>query len=224
MYKLGCMKQSVYAYLDESANLADKNKFFIVGVVSTSSKEEIKRILKRARKSILGKKKRQISEIKFSRVIRRVAVYVLKKLAQKEVAVYVWIVDKEGRRVEDTPENYGLILGHALKYGFNLACWSKVWVDEKYDKERDRRKLEQVLRRILGDSIVDQQKVVFAKSEKEPGLGLADFVAGAFNSAYNQGNDKLIRLIREKIMMEEKILWRELKQKAIAPRESVAPM
>lgn len=229
----------IYAYVDEAANLADKNRFFIIGIVSTQSKKELRQILKRARKVTLGRGKRQIPEIKSSRVARRVVTYIIKKLAQKEVAIYAWVVDKESRRVEDTPQNYGLVLGHTLKYGFNLANWDKVWVDEKYNKERDKRKLEQTLRKILGDSIIGQDKVVFAKSEKEPGLGLADFVAGAFYTAYNQGDHKLVDLLRSKIVVEEKILWREIrtraslgtlhpsevkrKQKATAPRGSVAP-
>jgi len=214
----------LYAYIDEAANLADDNQFFIIGVVSTHSKKELRRILKRARKVVLGKSKRQVPEIKSSRVAQRVSVYVIKKLAQKDVAVYVWIVDKENRRVQDTPQNYGLVLAHTLRYGFNFAGWSKVWVDEKYNKERDRRALEQILRRFLGDGVIDRQSVVFARSEKEPGLGLADFVAGAFYAACNQGDGDLAKRLRSKVVMEEKILWRELKQKATAPRGSVGPM
>lgn len=213
----------LYAYIDEAANLADENQFFIIGVVSTQSKKELRQILKRARKVVLEKSKHQVPEIKISRVAKRVSTYVIKKLAQKDVAIYVWVVDKESRRVKDTPQNYGLVLAHALGYGFNLAGWSKVWVDEKYNKERDRRTLEQSLRKFLGDGVIDQGKVIFARSEKEPGLGLADFVAGAFYAAYNQGNNELTKILRPKIVMEEKVLWRELKQKATAPRGSVGP-
>ncbi len=61
----------IYAYIDEAANLADENQFFIIGVVSTQSKKELKQILKRARKVTLGRGKRQIPEIKSSRVARR---------------------------------------------------------------------------------------------------------------------------------------------------------
>lgn len=213
----------IYAYVDEAANLADENRFFIVGVVSTRSKKELRHILKRARKVVLGKGRRQVPEIKFSRVARRVAEYVIKRLARKDVAIYVWIVDKEGRRVKDTPQNYGLVLAHALKYGFNLAGWDKVWVDEKYSKERDRHRLEQTLRKVLGDDTVEQGRVIFTKSEKEPGLGLADFVAGSFYTAYNQEDSKLMKLLQPKIVMEEKIKWKEVKQKTTAPRGSVAP-
>lgn len=96
-------------------------------------------------------------------------------------------------------------------------------MDEKYNKKRDKQKLERILRKILGREIIDQKRVVFSKSEKEAGLGLADFVAGAFYTAYNRGDYELIDLIKEKIVMEEKVLWREIKQKTIAPRGSVGP-
>lgn len=209
-----------YVYIDEAANLADENQFFIIGVVTTFSEKELRRILKRAR-TILGKSKRQAPEIKSSRVAKRISAYILKKLNQKDIAIYAWIIDKETRRVEDTPENYGLVLGHILKYGFNLAGWSKVWVDEKYIKQRDKIRLKKTLEMIVGNSNFIKERVIFAKSEKEPGLGLADFVAGSFYTAYNKGNTELLNLIKAKVVMEEKVLWRELKQKATAPRGSV---
>lgn len=214
----------LYAYVDEAANLADENQFFIIGVVSTHSKKELRRILKRARKVVLGRSNRQVPEIKSSRVVKRVAAYVIKRLVQKDVAIYVWIVDKEGRKVADTPENYGLVLGYALKYGFKIADWDKVWVDKKYTKERDVRELNQILASTLGGSMFIQEKVVFTKSEKEPGLGLADFVAGSFYAAYNQSDDELVKILQPRVVMEEKVLWRKIKQKATAPRGSVAPM
>lgn len=211
-----------YAYIDEAANLADENQFFIIGIVSTFSEKELRRILKRAR-AILGKGKRQTPEIKSSRVSKRISTYIFKKLSQKDVSIYAWIIDKEARRVEDTPENYGLALGHVLKYRFNLAGWNKVWVDEKYIKQRDKVKLEKTLEAVVGNSDFVKEKVIFAKSEKEPGLSLADFAAGSFYAAYNRGNTELLDLIKSRVVVEEKVLWRELKQKATAPRGSVDP-
>ena len=147
-----------YAYLDEAANLADENQFLIIGVVSTCSPKQIERILKRARQTILKKSKRQAPRMKFSRVARRVAYYVIRKLSQKDITVYAWIIDKEKRRVKDTPRNYGLVLSHVLKYGFQVAGWDKVWIDKKYSKERHQHQLENTLRKTLGEEVFDQTK------------------------------------------------------------------
>jgi hypothetical protein len=216
--------QKLYCYVDESANLSDENQFFIVAIVSTQTPKDFERILKRARSDVLRKKKRQAPEIKFSRVVSRAASYVLAKLAEKDVTLYAWVIDKEGRRVQDTAENYGLVLAYVLQYGFTFGNWNMVWIDEKYTKVRDKEKLRETLQALLGSDIMETKQIMFERSEREPGLGIADFVAGAFHAAYNRNDTRFIELLRPKLAVEEKVLWRHIKQRATAPRGSDGPV
>ena len=84
-------------YIDESACLSDPNKFFIIGVVSSESPKKLRRILKNARRVILGKKTRLLPEIKYNRVSERVLTFVVNKLVQSNISIYVWIIDKGNR-------------------------------------------------------------------------------------------------------------------------------
>lgn len=209
----------LYAYVDEAASLADTNQFFIVAIITSMSPKEFGRILKRARTSVLGKRKKQVSELKFSRVEARVARYIIQKLAQKDIAIYVWIIDKAGRRIADTPENYGAALSPLLAYGFTRAGWGKVIIDKKYTKARDAEKLVRALRERIGDE--NAGHVDFKESERVPGLMIADFMAGALYRAYNRDDKELLMLLQPKIALEEKVDWRTIQQEANAPRGSV---
>lgn len=114
-------------------------------------------------------------------------------------------------------------MAHVLKYGFSFSSWGRICVDKKYTKERDQFELERTLEKVIGTNVVSGGKVHFVSGEAEPGLGLADFVAGAFYVAYNHGDCQLVELIESKVVVEEKILWREIKREATAPKGSVGP-
>lgn len=201
-------------YIDEAGNLADTNQFFIIGVVSSKKPHDLNGIFKHIRKDILGKKNKKLSEIKFSRVDIKISEVALRKIAKQDVTIYVWIVNKEERRVKDTPENYGIALSYVLRYGFELCGWKKVVIDNKYTKIKDRAILQTVLRKSVGDNL---ENISFADSALVTGLTVADFVAGAFFADYVRGNTSLRKILDAKIAIEERVMWREIKQKATAP-------
>ena len=195
--------------------MADTNRFFVIGVLLSAKPNDLKRIFKDVRGNFLGKEKHSLSEIKFSRSSPRIIRAVLKKLTKLKVKIYVWSIDKENRRVADTPENYGLVLQHVLKHGFRLDNWPSVVIDAKFSRAADQAELITVLKSSLGKNIND---VSFGDSKLVAGLGLADFVAGVYFAAYNNtGRSGLTKNLESYVVMEERLQWRELKQKATAP-------
>ena len=112
----------VYGFLDESPSLNDKTFFFCVDILSTSDRinKKLRNILKKTRKRIIKKKLKSVPELKFHTSDEKTRVFVLSQIAQHDVKIVVLVVDKEGRRVEDNPSNYGMVIGTTLVNTFLL--------------------------------------------------------------------------------------------------------
>ena len=77
------------AYIDESGNLADKNPFFIVAVVSVKDEKLPSRIIKRVRR-VLGRSKGKVGkELKFSGSSARLREYLVKRLESENLYCFV---------------------------------------------------------------------------------------------------------------------------------------
>jgi len=55
-------------------------------------------------------------------------------------------------------------------------------------------------------------KIIHAESHNLQLLQLADFIAGAANQKYNRGDSSYLDLVADKIIIEGKITWRELRR------------
>ena len=206
------------AYIDESGNLADGEPFFVVAIVPINDYRLPGRIIKRVRR-ILGRTKGKISEeLKFSKSSTRIKEYFIRRLENEKLYCFVFVVDKVGRRIKDTPENYGSVLRWVLNEGFSILGWDKVVIDRKFSKVRD----QNTLTEFLQNNNLDIKRVDFTDSIKEDGIKLADFVAGFYSNFYNRSR-RLPKPL-EKIVVEERISWNLIKmQKAVVPKGSVAP-
>lgn len=205
-------EKKTYIYIDESGSLSGTEFYFVVAAVFSESPKSLKHIVKRVRKKIGRKKLRQIPELKFhasNEITRR---RLLTMLAKQKVKFLTLIVDKEGRQVKDSPENYGLVLKTLTEHfpkGENVLFM----IDRKFTKEREVIRLKR---------LVADPRAVFVDSKRNPFVQLADFVAGAMNHYFNFGNEKYFQIIKEKTEIK-KVRWTQLKGKALAPRGSVDP-
>lgn len=208
-----------YVYIDESGNLADTSKFFIVAVVTSKTTKEVEKIISKVRKNLLKKTSRELPEIKYSRTTDKVKKKVLTELSKKDIQIFVWVIDKEGRRIKDTAENYGCVLGLVLRYGVGKLGWKSVWVHRKYAKGGDKRSLLLTINAFL-NSACDSTTIKFCSSGEIEGVGLADFVGGLFFEKYNKGVCSLYEIIEDKVAFCEELSWRDIKkQKRLLPRD-----
>lgn len=206
-------ESKTYIYIDESGSLSGTELYFVVATVLSQSPKSLEHITKRVRRKIGRKKLKQIPELKFHTSDETTRRRLLTTLAKQRVNFLTLLVDKEGRRVKDNPENYGLIL-KTLTSHFPKNEQTEFLVDQKFTKEREVERLKRE---------VADPRVLFVDSKRNPFVQLADFVAGAVNHYFNFGNKAYFQIIEAKTKVK-KVSWAKLKEKALAPRGSVGPM
>lgn len=217
------MSQSLaYGFLDESPNLSDKEIFFCVDIISTTEKtnKSLQTIIKRARKRIVKKKLKSLYELKFHVSDEKTREYVLKEIAKHDVKIVAFAVDKEGRRVEDTPENYGIVVGATVAEYLSVYPSLSLTFDKKYTSKKQQEEFVKTSQETVHKLAVQGAQIFYntpADSNKDSVVQLADFVAGALNVKYNQQNSHYIDIIKEKIVVEKIVKWTELKKRIVNP-------
>lgn len=99
---------SYYVLLDESGTLPDpRDKYIVVGAIGLSDIKKGIGVLKNITSS-LRKKEAKITELKFYYAGERTRRKVLSGIVLEEFEIFVLIVDKQRRKIADTPENFAL--------------------------------------------------------------------------------------------------------------------
>lgn len=159
---------TIYIFIDESGTLPDpKDRHVVLAAVASNNSFILNRFQ--------GKSKK---EIKFYSTGDNTRQKYLKLLAKEDVAIFTLAVEKSGRKIPDSPENYAvlswLLLLDCLAYFPNQK--TKIIFDRHFHRNVDEESFFNILRKI---SNLDLD----AKSEdsaKNSGIMAADMVAGAF--------------------------------------------
>lgn len=215
----------VYGFMDESPSLHDKAFFFCVGILLTSDPDEkhYKSLFKRIREKILNRKLRKVPEIKFSKSTEQVRRRVLKTIAKLPIKAIIYVVDTKGRRVADTPENYGIVIGFSIVEVLKFYKAIILTVDKKFTNQRDQTEVEKIALKVVAKKaekgILDFK--THTESHKNSLLQIADFIAGAYHYKYNLKEDTYSNMIKH-LIIEEKIAdW--IKMKAYVKKRIVNP-
>ena len=120
-----------YAYFDDSPTLAGPENHLAVAAVITlkATDKKLARIPKRVRQRIVDKKLRQLPELKFYNSDEKTRTKMLRMLADEQVEIFALVIDKEGRRVSDSPLNNGIVLGNAAA---GEGCFGEISSVEGY--------------------------------------------------------------------------------------------
>jgi len=111
----------VHVGLDESGALTATTPLFTMAAVVTLHPETLRRLVSRASSDRHLKYRRTATrEFKWSCASQRMRSAVLSRLAQADVELFALTVQKEGRRIKDSPENYAVLVCELLS-----LCWSK---------------------------------------------------------------------------------------------------
>ncbi|HET7087338.1 MAG TPA: DUF3800 domain-containing protein [Anaerolineae bacterium] len=202
-----------YVGLDESGSLsADTSLFTLVGVL-TYQPDTIRYLIQRAAVRSgkrLKRPRRAVSELKWHNTSRRLRADVLSRLARADIEIFALTVRKGGRKIEDTPENYAVLVCAVLQ-----ACWLAhpnvaLAIDRRFTSPAQVAVLNTFLYRhwptqgVLSISHVD--------SQRNPLVQLADFVAGSVYAWHKEG-DNTIKMIEGKISVALVEDWPEIKQR-----------
>lgn len=201
----------IYGYLDESANLSDENFFFCVGIVFGDKKVErdFEHIIKKTRNNLKIYKKKFVSELKFNNSSDKLKKYIFNKIDKLNIKIVAVLVNKEGRAVKDSVDNYSLTIIQTVKELKDKTNLSLI-LDKKYTNFSQNMMLLSKLKK-------GQPSVLFstADSQNNYGLQIADFVVGAVNYKYNRKDGSYYDIIKNKFVSEKVIKWTKIKKEDI---------
>lgn len=203
-----------YALIDESGRLYDPNdKMLVFAVIVTENLSELEKIIIKTRRRIPKKgirKQERLSEIKFSLTGDNTRLFILKELVKYKVKIYVLVIDKQGRKIQDNPENYALLISMALKTVIkDNPKLAHILIDRHFTYITQREKFNRSIQKKLSQQIF----IEHVDSLQNPIITLADFVAGAIRIAYVKQNFHFKDCFKNLIMKEKVTTWREIKKR-----------
>lgn len=193
------------AYMDESGSLPDiKSPYVVLAAIVTQHERDLKKVVRIAGSKLKQNqlKKRGGKEIKWWNAPDGTRVHVLQALAQKDIQVFWVAIEKQGQRIEDSPENYGLMVGELLRECLAYHPQLKVVVDMHFSVLSQREQFD----RIVSEYCQLSEPLVHMDSQQDAVIQLADFVAGAILSRLT-GKGEFANLIEEKVVVGKTIKW-----------------
>jgi len=211
-------EELIYASLDEAGRLPGGTRYFVVAILVTRDPASLRKIIPRVRLQ-MGKaearKRRSIPELKWRNAGRRTRERVLEALACADVEVFLFVLDKEGRKVVDTPDNYARIVGELLRFCVSQYGRLALIIDKHFALARQRALFDETIRGLLGTG--EPLRITHVDSETDPFVQLADFVAGSTYDKYARGthtND----LFADRIAGELVEKWTHLRARQFSAR------
>ena len=203
----------VHIGLDESGSLTAATPLFTLAAVVTPRPETLRNLVKRAATSSgkhFKRRRRATGEFKWSNASRRLRSEVLTRLSKTDAELFALTVNKEGRRLEDSPENYAILVCELLS-----LCWD-TFPNVALSVDRHFTSPEQIA---AVNTFIYRQwpaagvlSITHVDSQRSPLVQLADFVAGCVYSGRQQ-QDEAFRLIEGKISAASVEQWPHIKER-----------
>lgn len=212
----GEMPPIIHAGLDESGSLTAETAWFVMAAVYSSHPEEIKNLIRRAALQSgkrLKRKRKLHGELKWHNASERIRKTVLYLLGQADVTVYSLAVRKDGRRIDDTPENYAILACELLRRSWNISPNVALSLDRHFTSPAHIAEVNTaVYRHWPAQGVLS---IVHVDSERSPLVQLADFVAGSVYDWHKVG-DPTVDLIQAKMKIAAVEDWRQIKARWVA--------
>lgn len=110
-----------------------------------------------------------------------------------------------GRKIKDTPENYGKLVKSLTAILIRKEDPREIYIDKHFSSKSDSEKLQSFL-----DSINDQVKFKQVDSMVDQRIDLADFIAGAALKKFRTDDKTFYDIISSKITWAKVKKWNEL--------------
>lgn len=201
----------MYAGLDESGSLTADSPYFCMAVVITPDPQSVRHLIRRAASRSgkrLGRPLKDAAEIKWSNASQHIRALALAELAEAEVELFALTVLKGGRRIEDTPENYGILACEVLSHVWRLYPNVSLALDRHFSSAAQIAAVDTLIHRRWPSQGV--LSVAHVDSQRNPLVQLADLVAGSVY-AWHKSGDRSIQLLSEKLDASLVEDWRYIK-------------
>jgi len=201
----------VYAALDESGSLTADSPFFSMAVVVTPDPLSLRHLIRRAASRSgkrLGRPLKNAAEIKWSNASQRIRALALAELAETDAEIFALTVLKGGRRIEDTPENYGILACEVLSLAWHLYPNISLALDRHFTSAAQVAAVNTLIHRKWPSQGL--LSVVHVDSQRNTLVQLADLVAGSVY-AWHKSGDRTMQLISGKFGASLVEDWRHIK-------------
>jgi hypothetical protein len=201
----------MFAYVDESGDLGfneGSSRYFIITILKTKDEKPIRRCIKRIRQRKLGKKLKQVPELKGNNTPPHIRKKLLKELAELDIEIRCLVLRKEKvyprlRDVKFRLYNYvaGKILPGALAFNRNVH----ITMDRLSQKKIIREDFDSYIRARIEERTFfpkTRMKISHLNSKNSPGLQACDFVSWSIFRKYETGDETYYNLIERRIKEE----------------------
>lgn len=205
-----------YVIIDESGRFADpKTQVIVFAGISINSLIGLDKIIPKVRKKIplkgTRKKEFKLAEIKFSTTGDKTRKTVLEGVNKLDIEIYLLLIEPQGRKVKDNPENYATLVAKLLSQILKKNPKLKhVIIDRHFTWIRQRELFNELIQKKLGKQLF----IEHLDSQQNTVVSLADFVAGGIREYHTKGEQRWRNVYKNKIVYEKKVTWKDLvKQK-----------
>lgn len=200
----------VTIFIDESGTLPDiKDQVIIVAAVGSLTPAKLSKLF--SSKIKIEQLKRKSTEIKYYTAGDRTKQKFFENLCKTDIDIYLLIVDKLGRKIADTPTNFGVLNSVLLNELFNFYPGSfELVFDRHFQRPKDLEEFNNQLKALLPD-----RKIIIShiSSQENKLVNVADMVAGATLAHFTSKESRFYEMIQPRVILEIKIKWPEVKER-----------
>ena len=204
-------KPIVHIAVDEAGSLASAASIFVMAAVVTARPEPlsglIPRVALRSGKR-LDRPAKKTGELKWSNASQRIRAAVLTQLAEADVELFTLTIIKSGRRIEDSPRNYGAIACELLSHCWDVYPHVALSLDRHFTAPAQVAVVNTLIHRCW--PVKGVLSVTHVDSQRHALVQLADMVAGSVYTWHKDG-DGAKEVLEPKIgaaLLED---WRHVK-------------
>lgn len=197
-------------FIDESGTLPDLNDpvIIVAAVASLSPASFTKLFSPKIKKETLRKKS---TEIKFYTAGDRTKEKFFEELVKIDLDIYLLIVDKVGRKIEDSPLNFSVLNSVLLNEVLSFyGEGAELIFDKHFQRLKDIEDFDKNLNKLL---VGREVKINHVDSQENKLVNVADMVAGATLAHLTSKNSHFYEMFKSRVIVEMRIKWPEVKKK-----------
>lgn len=152
--------------------------------------------------------KRPTGEVKFYTSSSKTRRLFLSLLNELRIDVFALVIDKQGKKIPDTPENYAALSSYLLSYVIKAIKSGRTAVfifDRHFTKKQDLQDFNQAL------AIQDDILIKHVDSVAHPAVNAADIVAGSVLAYEREKDLESFMLIKRRVKKYKKVTWSHVK-------------
>ncbi|MFH1896281.1 MAG: DUF3800 domain-containing protein [bacterium] len=201
----------ITVFIDEAGTLPDpKDKVIVLAAVATRDLAKMRQLIKRSRR--VGSLRGSTGEFKFYTAGEKTKKSFFSKLNAEKIDIFVLIVEKQGRKIPDSPRHYAILCWLLLTdiYKFYISI-DKVIFDKHFHREKDIRDFNKIFNKLLRQT----PQFTHVDSKNHQLVNVADMVAGAVLAKECGKSDQHYKMVAGKILSETRVSWPEAKRRII---------